>query len=184
MRGNTIHWVTQVDPKNYARNKGLMCTTEWTTYWGTVSWEWRMGTHQTPARDADAATIGFAIDQQPYYKAFLPGMAFGHHSLFEPWGHLAFWGKGLLNLYNKERDWIRMHNGTRAYDTPKQNPVRTYPQLACPTWLFAAGHPDNAVPFVPHGSRKQINLSFIKGQPLERNIGFSDGHVEYFKTQE
>jgi len=56
--------------------------------------------------------------------------------------------------------------------------------LTCPTWVNE-DFPNPQYYYVPHGKRQLLlSLSVTPGDALERNIGFSDGHVEYFRKQQ
>jgi len=64
-----------------------------------------------------------------------------------------------------------------------RNPRKLYPLLTCPTWVLE-NFPSPQHYYVPHGKRQRLSsLNFTPGGALERNIGFSDGHVEYARRQ-
>jgi prepilin-type N-terminal cleavage/methylation domain-containing protein/prepilin-type processing-associated H-X9-DG protein len=184
VRGYSVMWAMQVDPNNFRTNKALMCTTLWETSWTTGNWTWRFGTNGTPARDVDATIMGFAVDQQPYYKAVLPGMSPWHHSTWEPSGHYDLYYRGIDRIWKRQPEFMRCSNDPK-FDMMPRNPRMTIPLLVCPTWLVATVHPDITSFYVPHGKRDHLPnaWNYAKGAPLERNIGFTDGHVEYFSRQ-
>ena len=182
VRGYPMYWAYLVDPDSFRTNKALMCpSTDLNTVWQTGYWKWRFGTHQTPARDVDNM-FGFAVTQQPYYKAVLPGMSLWHHSTYEPNGGLALWYKGLDEMVNRGRTiTIPTCDGT-IDRVVKPNPEGVFPILCCPTWLIATTHPDNAAFFTPHHGLRPTDWNFTEGLPLERNIAYSDGHVTFHRT--
>jgi hypothetical protein len=189
LRGYSMYWAVLVDPNKYAKNKALMCATDWTTSWAAGNWTWRYGTNGTPARDPDSFLPGgFSVTQQPYYKAVLPGISLWHHMIWEPNGHFSLWHKGLDDIWNNnEQGELLVCDPTPASHriTIKPNPKRTFPMLVCPTWFVAPVHPDFPNCHTPHDKREIIpnGLTYQEGGPLSRNIGFSDGHVEWWDRQ-
>jgi prepilin-type N-terminal cleavage/methylation domain-containing protein len=187
MRGYSVMYAQQIDPQHYATNRAFMCpsTDLKTRYVSNVGpWDWRFGSNPVAVRDPESEW-GWSVSQQPYYKVLTTGMALGHHGTAEPWGHLAFWFKGLhrFNQGDNQKFILKVQTSTVVVDALPAMPPWSVPMVACPTWQKAeAGRTDFPTQFTPHGLTP-VNWSFGSGNPLERNIGFSDGHVRYFKKQ-
>ena len=180
-RGQTMAWAALVDGKNdhFKTNRALMCTTAWL-------WEKPSGLWISPAGIkpwVDSSYGNEAVVWQPYFKAFLPGMNKWHFQLSEPWGHLSFWKKGLERV-DSANQWTPLLDETGVKnESLAANPRLMVPLLSCPSWSTNDGNV--VVLFTPHGKRSMlVRHDVIPGAPLERNIGFSDGHVEYCEKQE
>ena len=53
--------------------------------------------------------------------------------------------------------------------------------LTCPSYTYEQAA---NVLVTPHYKRRPVGRDFVAGAPLDRNMGFSDGHVEYFVRQQ
>ncbi len=185
-RGNTAWWTRLVDPENWARNRALRCPAAPTPSNTGSTQECRLGANTVAARDVDQlAGRTFAQSAVGYYKTLLPGMHLGHHTLYEPWGHVNFWSQGVQQLSVRPgADYYTMAcaNTTAPAPTMPPNPLRTYAIMACSSWAIGPSS-DYLRPYTPH---RQMNVisSQRKGDPHDRNLGYSDGHVQWMEVQE
>lgn len=185
-RGYSVWWAGQVDSSGFRTNKALMCSgRQLNTVWDNTAfyYKWRFGSNPTPARDVDWQWT-FAVTQQPYYKVVVPGMSLWHHATWEPNGGTTMWYKGLDQVFARGETGEMLTANSPPNSTLdrvlKANPQTIFPIIACPTWLQASGHPDLATFFTPHYNLKPTDWNFVEGAALEKNIGYSDGHVRYY----
>jgi len=194
LRGYSVMYAELSDPTGFRNNGVFMCPSkDLKVEWKPGVYSWRLGSNGTSVRDSDM-DWGWAVSQQPYYKAVLPGMCLWHHSTYEPSGQYGLWFKGLDRLVNTRGGTTTMvvhgagtvngQSGLVEMDRiVTALPPFSIPMLTCPTWLKGsnADFPDV---YTPHGGlQPQGGLNYVEGGPLERNIGFSDGHVRYYKKQ-
>jgi prepilin-type processing-associated H-X9-DG protein len=112
----------------------------------------------------------------------LPGMGPGHHVTYEPWGNVNIWGKGLSKVPTMN---MLTGSGTTFTNSPTiiSNPEQLFPILWCPNWNMGVSS-DYLTPYTPHGKRYlPAATNRQAGAPMDRNFGYSDGHVEYLTTQ-
>jgi prepilin-type N-terminal cleavage/methylation domain-containing protein len=178
-QGLSMYWAIQVDPNNWKTNKALTCNSPLDISWVAGKFEIRY--YSNPS-DQDAPYFGWPATGQPFYKAVLPGVYLLHHATFGPYGHLSLWGKGLSQIYaNKSTVQMRCCSVPAGLETLRTNPRQMFPMLTCPSYTYEQAA---NVLVTPHYKRRPVGRDFVAGAPLDRNIGFSDGHVEYFVRQQ
>ncbi|MCL2700084.1 MAG: prepilin-type N-terminal cleavage/methylation domain-containing protein [Phycisphaerae bacterium] len=187
LSGMTAYWAEQVDPKGFETNNSLMCPSpDLKPSINKLPLRWRQGSW---IENADP-TWSWDVRKQPYYKAVMPGTNIPNEN-DEPFGMLSLWYKGLSDLFYSRTALSFTPNGEQPrHDIIPPLPQLTIPMLTCPTWLGEglSGWWEESSAYTPHGGFQLVGYGtlyykFNEGLPLERNIGFSDGHVTYYRKQ-
>ena len=184
MFGFSAFWAEQVDPGGFSTNRSLMCPAPITASitGGPGVLRWRMGSW---INNGDPQWPQ-AVDLQAYYKGVMPGMPIPHPT-DNPNGMLSLWYKGFNDLENSRTTLSFTPAGELTrHDIIPPMPRMTVPMLLCPSWNGDTTV-ESAV-YTPHGGFQLVGVGtpyycYRAGAPLERNIGFSDGHVKYYKKQ-
>ena len=194
--GATILYAKQVAPTGYATNRTFMCTaprlqTLYENGSDIFPSQLRHGANRVDTNDPDGWPppdgLPWEVRQQPYFKIFTTGMTFPTHTTEPFYGHMNFYYKGLgeyiASFHARPPLMIQVSDpGTGKVSALPALPTMTVPMLACPTWTRYSPSGDGEL-LTPHGFNPVGWPGSVIGNPLDRNIGFSDGHVKYYKTQ-